>query len=120
MASRSVEDISRELNEVKAEIEQVKQYIVNAISGAERLQHTVRLNDLDVDRKELKAERMFPLDFAFRGFFHRLPMQFALFLCFPSGLFLSSSPLQLSMRRETLRTKVLWSNALLGVFGCTA
>ena len=59
MASRSVEDISIELNEVKDEIKQVKQYIANATSGEERLQHTIRLNNLAVDKKKLEEYCMF-------------------------------------------------------------
>jgi len=79
MASRTVEHIIRDLNEIKVEIETLKQQIAadekesktaefKALSEAERLARLhglnhdkVRLNNLDADKKNLEKERMFLL-----------------------------------------------------------
>lgn len=87
-SARTIEDISRDLNEVKNEIKQVKQSIANAKSDAHELQDKIRLNNLDADKKKLEKERMFPLAFAPLGFSRRSLLSFAtLLFCAPARFF---------------------------------
>jgi len=58
--ARTIEDISRDLNEVKDEIKQVKLDIANPKSDADRVQDKIRLNHLYDKEKNLEKGRMFP------------------------------------------------------------
>jgi len=104
MASRTVEHIIRDLNEIKVEIETLKQQIAadekesktaefKALSEAERLARLqglnhdkVRLNNLDADKKNLEKERMFLISLLL-SVSRRSLLSFALFLFCASRLF---------------------------------
>jgi len=77
--ARTIEDISRDLNEVKDEIKQVKLDIANPKSDADRVQDKIRLNYLYDKEKNLEKGRMFP-PCLLLGFSHRSLLSFALFL----------------------------------------